>query len=126
VSVSRRQDVVAGGFAEDESVALPGKIRAGFTGVGLHSLRYCHGSQLFAAGVPLPTVSKRLCHASPEITARIYAHSFKKQEREAADIWEGLLKENARNMSGQQLATFPPQLTENMAALTGFEPVSKP
>jgi integrase len=31
---------------------------AGFPGVGLHSMRHSHGSQLLSAGVPLPTVSQ--------------------------------------------------------------------
>jgi integrase len=42
----------------------------------------------WTAGVPLPTVSKRLGHASTLITAQIYAHAFTKDEQAAADIWD--------------------------------------
>ncbi len=61
---------------------------AGLTGVGLHSLRHSHGSQLLSEGVSLPTVSRRLGHSSPDITARVYAHSFKSDEVDAARIWD--------------------------------------
>jgi len=62
--------------------------RVGLKGIGLHSLRHTHGSQLLSAGVPLPTVSKRLGHSSVNTTASIYAHSFAADEVAAAEAWE--------------------------------------
>ena len=36
----------------------------------------------------MPAVSKRLGHANPAITARIYAHALSQDELDAADLWE--------------------------------------
>ncbi|WP_321476892.1 tyrosine-type recombinase/integrase [uncultured Paludibaculum sp.] len=66
--------------------------RAGLKGIGMHSLRHSHGSQLLSAGVPLPAVSKRLGHSSPRITAEIYSHALPNDEEAAADIWEAFMK----------------------------------
>jgi integrase len=65
--------------------------KCGLKGIGLHSLRHTHGSQLLSAGVPLPTVSKRLGHSSVAVTAAIYAHSFAADEIAAAEAWEAKL-----------------------------------
>jgi len=55
-------------------------------GVGLpfHALRHTHASQLIDAGVDIVTISKRLGHAKPDITLRIYAHLFQKDDSKAA------------------------------------------
>jgi integrase len=49
-----------------------------------HALRHCHASQLIDAGVDIVTISKRLGHAKPDITLRIYAHMFRKDDSKAA------------------------------------------
>src|SRR5262245_22768967 len=61
-------------FAED----------AGIPDVTFHGLRHTHASQLIDAGVDIVTISKRLGHANPDITLRVYAHLFKKDDRKAA------------------------------------------
>jgi integrase len=61
---------------------------AGLKGVGLHTLRHTHGSQLLSAGIPLPTVSKRLGHASTWVTANIYSHAIASDELAAAEKWD--------------------------------------
>jgi integrase len=66
--------------------------KAGLPGIGLHSLRHSHGSQLISSGVPLPAVSKRLGHSSPRITAEVYAHAMPKDEEAAAEIWEKAMR----------------------------------
>ncbi len=71
--------------------------RCGLTGIGLHSLRHTHGSQLLSAGVPLPTVSKRLGHSSVNVTASIYAHAFAADEIAAAEAWELKMGEAVRS-----------------------------
>jgi integrase len=53
--------------------------------VTFHALRHSHASQLIDAGVDIVTISKRLGHAKPDITLRIYAHMFKKDDRKAAE-----------------------------------------
>jgi integrase len=50
----------------------------GMPEVTFHSLRHTHASQLIDANVDIVTISKRLGHAKPDITLRIYAHLFRK------------------------------------------------
>jgi integrase len=52
--------------------------------MGFHNLRHTHASQLIDAGVDIVTISKRLGHAKPDITLRIYAHLFQKDDGKAA------------------------------------------
>jgi integrase len=56
----------------------------GMPEVTFHALRHTHASQLIDEGVDIVTISKRLGHAKPDITLRIYAHLFKKDDRKAA------------------------------------------
>jgi integrase len=42
----------------------------------IHDLRHTHATHLLADGWPVPTVSRRLGHANPGITMRIYAHAL--------------------------------------------------
>jgi len=53
--------------------------------VGLHALRHTHASMLIAAGLDVVSVSKRLGHASPNVTLRVYAHLFRTRDDKAAD-----------------------------------------
>jgi integrase len=50
----------------------------------LHSLRHSHATLLFAAGVPLKTVSSRLGHSTIAITADLYTHAFEGEQDQAA------------------------------------------
>lgn len=57
-------------------------------GAALHLLRHSHGSHLLAQNEALTTVSERLGHSSPRVTADIYAHAITSRDREAARKWE--------------------------------------
>jgi integrase len=57
-------------------------------GAALHLLRHSHGSHLLAQNESLTTVSERLGHSSPRVTADIYAHAITSRDREAARKWE--------------------------------------
>jgi integrase len=61
--------------------------KVGLDGIGLHTLRHSHGSQMLSQGAPLPTVSKRLGHSNVAVTASVYAHAFQKDEIEATTAW---------------------------------------
>jgi len=52
--------------------------------MGFHNLRHTHASQLIDAGVDIVTISKRLGHAKPDITLRVYAHLFRNDDTKAA------------------------------------------
>jgi integrase len=56
----------------------------GMPDLGFHNLRHTHASQLIDANVDIVTISKRLGHAKPDITLRIYAHLFRKDDSKAA------------------------------------------
>jgi integrase len=56
----------------------------GVAGVTFHGLRHTHASQLIDAGVDIVTISKRLGHADPSITLRVYAHLFRQDDSKAA------------------------------------------
>jgi integrase len=56
----------------------------GMPDVTFHALRHTHSSQLIDAGVDIVTISKRLGHAKPDITLRIYAHLFRNDNSKAA------------------------------------------
>ena len=58
--------------------------RIGMPEVTFHALRHTHASQIIAAGVDIVTVSKRLGHAKPDITLRVYSHLFAKDDGKAA------------------------------------------
>jgi integrase len=58
--------------------------RVGFPDITFHGLRHTHASQLIDAGVDIVTISKRLGHAKPDITLRVYAHLFRNDDGKAA------------------------------------------
>jgi integrase len=71
----------------------------------VHDLRHFHATQLLGAGVPVPTVSKRLGHTSPAVTLRVYAHWIPEQDEEASAIIGDLLHApSARRIAGSSRA----------------------
>jgi integrase len=57
----------------------------GLPSLVFHELRHTHASQLIAAKVDIVTISKRLGHADPAITLRVYSHMFEETDAAAAD-----------------------------------------
>lgn len=57
-----------------------------------HTLRHTHASWCLAEGVDLITLSERLGHSSPDITARIYAHVISGRDMGAAEAFSALAK----------------------------------
>jgi integrase len=52
--------------------------------ISFHGLRHSHVSALIAAGVDVLTVSRRIGHASPVVTMKVYAHLFSETDKTAA------------------------------------------
>lgn len=50
--------------------------KAGLPDCRIHDLRHSHVSLLWANGVPIPEIAKRLGHSSPRITMEKYSHIF--------------------------------------------------
>jgi integrase len=81
----RRPDVLTQQWARAvESEKLPD--------VTLHALRHTHVSQLIAAGLDVVTISKRIGHADPAITLKVYSHLFKNTDDRAADVVDAAFK----------------------------------
>lgn len=57
-----------------------------------HSLRHTHASWLIASGVDLVTISERLGHADPSVTARVYAHYLDGRDAKAAAAFEQTMR----------------------------------
>jgi integrase len=69
--------------------------RIGMPEVTFHALRHTHASQLIDAGVDIVTISKRLGHAKPDITLRVYSHLFRNDDGKAAAAINAALKTTA-------------------------------
>ena len=54
--------------------------------VSLHALRHTHVSQLIDAGVDIVRISKRIGHADPAVTLRVYGKLFRKRDDMSADV----------------------------------------
>lgn len=50
----------------------------------LHDLRHTHANMLIASGVDIVEISKRLGHADPSITLKVYAHLFRSDDSKFA------------------------------------------
>src|SRR4051794_11265308 len=66
--------------------------KAGLPGVGLHSLRQSHASQLISSAAPVPAVSERLGHANSAITLAIYSHALPADVNAAAEVWNNAMR----------------------------------
>lgn len=62
--------------------------RAGVAGVSHHTFRHTHGSILLDEGWSIPEVSRRLGHADPQITAKVYSHAMVDRVRPLAFLDE--------------------------------------
>jgi len=61
--------------------------------ISFHTLRHSHASALIAAGLDIVTVSRRLGHANPQITLRVYAHTFSvNKDQEAARLMAAVME----------------------------------
>jgi integrase len=68
----------------------------GFPAVTLHALRHTHVSQLIASGTDVLTVSRRIGHANPAITLKVYSHLFGNTDQAAADAAEAMFRKATR------------------------------
>jgi integrase len=56
----------------------------GLAGISFHGLRHTHASMLIDASIDIVRISKRLGHASPNITLQTYAHLFRARDDKSA------------------------------------------
>jgi Phage integrase family len=70
---------------------------AGLGHFRLHDLRHFMATQMLDAGVPVPIVAARLCHARASTTLNVYAHAVPGGDRLAAEAL-GRRVDEARNL----------------------------
>ena len=63
-------------------------LRTDLPPVSIHSLRHTNIALLFAARVPLRTVSYRAGHAQTSTTVNIYSHAIRTADEKAAECWK--------------------------------------
>jgi Phage integrase family len=71
--------------------------------VTFHALRHTHVSQLIDAGVDIATISKRLGHAKPDITLRVYAHLVRNDDSKAAAAIDAAFAGPRKGVTGPSL-----------------------
>jgi integrase len=72
----------------------------GLDHVRLHDLRHFMATTLLAAGVPVPVVSERLCHARTSTTVNVYVHAMPGADRNAAQLMSSMLANRRATMNG--------------------------
>ena len=60
--------------------------------ITLHGLRHSHVSYLVSLGVPLPVISRRVGHANPSITLRVYSHFYKQDALNVGALLDNAIK----------------------------------
>ena len=63
--------------------------------IRIHDLRHSHVSLLWAAGVPIPEISKRIGHSSPAQTMKTYSHIFDNKQSASLNVLNNLARKAA-------------------------------
>ena len=69
-----------------------------------HALRHTHASHLIDAGIDVVKISRRLGHATPAITLRVYAHLFRKRDDKSGEAINAAVTEILGANSGANSA----------------------
>ena len=73
---------------------------AGLSHFRLHDLRHFMATQMLDAGIPIPIVAARLCHARASTTLNVYAHAVPGGDRLAAEALRRKVEEAHRSALG--------------------------
>ena len=65
--------------------------------ISIKSLRHTNATLQIASGVPIPTVAKRLGHAKPTTTNKVYAHAIRSADEAAAETLQDILHPTLQN-----------------------------
>jgi len=68
-----------------ERPSLPSLVPPRLPDVIFHALRHTYASQLIDTGLDIVIISKRLAHANPNITLKVYAHLFRSKDGKSVD-----------------------------------------
>lgn len=67
-------------------------LKANLPHMRIHDLRHSNVSMLWAAGVPIPEISKRIGHSTPKVTMDVYAHIFDNKQEASLSFLNSLSK----------------------------------
>lgn len=67
--------------------------------ITFHGLRHTSATILLANGIPLKNVAERLGHSRASTTANIYAHAIPRIDKDAANVFSGILSTGSRSGS---------------------------
>lgn len=79
---------------KDNTISKDDKEKYLLDNVNFHGLRHTSASLLIGEGMDVATVSKRLGHAEPSTTLKIYTHALQRTDKEAANKLENLFNKN--------------------------------
>lgn len=65
--------------------------------ITFHGLRHTSATILLANGIPLKNVAERLGHSRASTTANIYAHAIPRIDKDAANVFSGILSTGTRS-----------------------------
>ena len=82
---------VAGGMStlRDSSIERHNTLyasRAGIPHIRIHDFRHSHASLLANEGINIQEIARRLGHSNPEITWKVYAHLYPREEERAVSV----------------------------------------
>lgn len=69
---------------------------AGLPVIKVHDLRHSHVSLLIQQGTPITAISRRLGHASPAMTLKVYSHMYEEAQSEIAAMLNSLLSKRSQ------------------------------
>lgn len=81
---------------------VPFRKSIGFPDLKFHELRHTHATQLLSNGIDVKTVQTRLGHATSSVTLDFYAHAVPENDRKAAGVIAGILREGREQGDGPQ------------------------
>lgn len=67
--------------------------------ITFHGLRHTSATLLLANGIPLKNVAERLGHSRASTTSNIYAHAIPRIDKEAANVFSGILSTGSQSGS---------------------------
>lgn len=70
---------------------------AGLPYITIHGLRHSHVSHLISLGMPLPVISRRVGHVSPNITLSVYSHMYAADADEVSTALESIVGQSLVN-----------------------------
>lgn len=91
--IKRQNDKVM----NDNAISKEDKEKYLLDNVNFHGLRHTNASLLIGEGIDIATVSKRLGHAEPSTTLKIYTHALQKADKDAANKLENLFNKKEQN-----------------------------